>query len=93
MLLLIFFFIVAWYPPNPPLPGAPGIAINFGVDDYGMGENNEQPSVQNTVQPVEEEQPKEEVVTEPAVEEQSSVVTTQEETPYKIEEKKETKVT
>ncbi|MDB5273504.1 MAG: outer rane transport energization protein TonB [Chitinophagaceae bacterium] len=90
LLLLGLFFIVAWYPPNPPLPGAPGIAINFGVDDYGMGENNEQPSVQNEVQPVQEE-PQEEV-SEPVATDQSEVVTTKEETPYALEEKKEKKV-
>jgi len=89
-LLLGFFFIVAWYPPNPPLPGAPGIAINFGVDDYGMGENNEQPSVQKEITPVQDE-PQEEVV-KPADADQSEVVTTTEETPYKVEEKKEKKV-
>ena len=89
-LLLGFFFIIAWHPPNPPLPGAPGIAINFGMDDYGMGENNEQPSVQSETQPVKEE-PQEEVY-KPAEADQSEVVTTTEETPYKVEEKKEQKV-
>jgi periplasmic protein TonB len=90
-LLLGFFFIVAWYPPNPPLPGAPGIAINFGVDDFGMGENNEQPAAQNEVKPVEEE-PQEEVTKPADVVDQAEVVTTTEETPYKVEEKKEKKV-
>jgi outer membrane biosynthesis protein TonB len=91
-LLLIFFFIIAWYPPNPPLPGAPGIAINFGVDDYGMGDNNEQPSVQTPVQPVQEDQ-KEETSEQPAAVDQSEVVTTAEETPYEVKEQKDKNVT
>jgi protein TonB len=89
-LLIGFFFIVAWYPPNPPLPGAPGIAINFGVDDYGMGENNEQPAVQNEPIPVNEEPQVD--VSKPVDVDQPELVTTTEETPYKVEEKKEKKV-
>ncbi len=87
-LLLGFFFMVAWYPPNPPFPeDSSGIAVNFGVDDFGMGDNNEQPSASEQTVPVQEE-PQEEV-TKPAEADQSEVVTTTEETPYKVEEKKE----
>jgi protein TonB len=41
LLFLLMFFIIAWRPPDPPL-GASGIALNFGLDDQGSGE--EQPS-------------------------------------------------
>ncbi len=90
-LLLGFFFIVAWYPPNPPLPeDGSGIAVNFGVDDFGMGDNNEQPSVeQAAVTPIPQEQQEE--VAKQAEADESEVVTTTEETPYKVEEKKEKK--
>ena len=90
-LLLGFFFMIAWTVPNPPPGGSPdGIAVNFGVDDFGMGENNEQPSVQNEAQPVKEEQQEE--ISKPIEADESEVVTTTEETPYKVEEKKDKKV-
>lgn len=41
LLFLLMFFIIAWRPPDPPL-GASGIALNFGLDDQGSGD--EQPS-------------------------------------------------
>lgn len=89
-LLFILFFIVAWYPPNPPLgAGAPGIAINFGVDDYGMGDNNELPSVENNPVPVEQQ---EEPVDPTDATDASEVVTTEEETPYAVEKKEDKEV-
>ncbi len=36
-LLLLFFFILAWREPNPPLPEY-GIELNFGLDAEGSGE-------------------------------------------------------
>ena len=33
-ILLLFFFLVAWRAPNPPLPEY-GIELNFGLDDQG----------------------------------------------------------
>lgn len=35
-LLLLFFFLMAWRAPDPPLPEY-GIELNFGVDDAGSG--------------------------------------------------------
>jgi hypothetical protein len=52
-LLLLFFFLVAWRAPNPPLPEY-GIELNFGLDEQGGGEiqPEEQPG---TEQPVPDE--------------------------------------
>jgi periplasmic protein TonB len=54
-LLIVFFFLMAWRAPNPPLPEY-GVELNFGLDDQGGGEvqPDEQPGSE---QPV-EEQPK-----------------------------------
>ena len=43
-LLLLFFFMLAWREPNPPLPQY-GIELNFGLDAGGSGE------IQPTTQP------------------------------------------
>ncbi len=86
LLLGFFFIIVMKNPPDVPLlQDGSGVPVNFGYDDYGMGDNNEQPSVSEAV-PIKED-PQEEA--KPADADQSEVVTTTEETPYKIEEKKE----
>jgi len=37
LLLLLFFFLMAWRAPNPPNPEY-GIELNFGLDDGGSGE-------------------------------------------------------
>lgn len=37
IVLLIFFFILAWRAPDPPLPEY-GIELNFGLDDAGYGD-------------------------------------------------------
>ncbi|MEJ7645832.1 MAG: hypothetical protein WKF87_14655 [Chryseolinea sp.] len=37
VLLVALFMLVAWRPPNPPLPEY-GIELNFGLDDQGYGE-------------------------------------------------------
>lgn len=86
LLLLFFFVIVMKNPPDIPLQeDGSGVPVNFGFDDFGMGDNNEQPSVSEAV-PVQQD-PQEEA--KPADADQSEVVTTEEETPYKVEEKKE----
>jgi protein TonB len=36
-ILLLFFFLIAWRAPDPPLPEY-GIELNFGLDDVGTGE-------------------------------------------------------
>lgn len=51
LLLLIFFFILAWRAPDPPLPDY-GIELNFGVDNAGSG--NEQPITPANQQETEE---------------------------------------
>lgn len=33
----LLFFMVAWRPPDPPLPEI-GIELNFGLDDQGSGD-------------------------------------------------------
>lgn len=80
LLLLLFFFIMAWRAPDPPLPEY-GIELNFGMDDAGFGE--EQPQTPASESPVEEmervqpeqTQPQEvqEVIEEPAVQPQPAV--------------------
>jgi periplasmic protein TonB len=37
ILLIIFIFLIAWRPPNPPLPEY-GIELNFGLDQQGSGD-------------------------------------------------------
>ncbi|MDW8286587.1 MAG: hypothetical protein RMJ89_00795 [Flammeovirgaceae bacterium] len=36
-ILLLSFYIVAWMPPDPPIPQY-GIEVNFGLDESGSGE-------------------------------------------------------
>lgn len=74
LLLLLFFFIMAWRAPDPPLPEY-GIELNFGLDNAGSG--TEQPVTPARESKVEEAQPQqpesqpepvqEQVVKEPAV--------------------------
>ena len=86
LLLAFFFIIVMKNPPDIPLQeDGSGVPINFGYDDFGMGDNNEQPSVSEAL-PVKEEAQEE---TKSADADEAEVVTTTEEAPYKIEEKKE----
>lgn len=81
ILLLIFFFIMAWRAPDPPLPEY-GIELNFGTEDAGSG--NEQPvtpaseseteEIENSEaetepEPVQEEQVTEQPAPEPVVQE------------------------
>lgn len=64
ILLLVFFFVVAWTIPNPPLPGAPGgMEINLGFTDAGMGD------IQTNAEETTEETPTEEVIPEEVPEE------------------------
>ncbi len=70
-LLVLFFFLLAWKEPFPPLPEY-GIEVNFGITETGSGEEeSEQPSEdemedQETEEVVEEsEEQVEEVESEP----------------------------
>lgn len=100
-LLLIFFFLMAWRAPNPPLPEF-GIELNFGLDDQGGGEvqPDEQPGtdkpIEDEVKP-EETQPQEEVkeqekTEEPVVSKIESPVVVKEEKKEPVVEKPKEKV-
>ncbi|MEM6842916.1 MAG: hypothetical protein AAF944_04805 [Bacteroidota bacterium] len=69
-LFLLFFFLLAWQAPDPPLPEY-GIELDFGLDNTGAGE-----SPQPEPTPVVEEEPVEETT-----EEVEEVVEAVEETP------------
>jgi len=66
LLLILFFLIMAWREPDPPVPEY-GIELNFGLDAVGSGEiQPEQPSA--TPQLIEEQIISEEIIEEPAEE-------------------------
>ena len=71
-LLILFFFLIAWKKPDPPLPEY-GIELNFGLDDTGSGEAPQpEPTKVIEEEPIEEvpeEQPVEQVTETPPVEE------------------------
>ena len=71
-LLILFFFLIAWKRPDPPLPEY-GIELNFGLDDTGSGETSQpEPTKVIEEEPIEEvpeEQPVEQVTETPPVEE------------------------
>ena len=108
-LLVLFFFLLAWREPNPPLPEF-GIELNFGLIEEGSGEEaTPDPTSDNTAdQPPTEviEETVEEVTesSESTVEEvseevsevetsESQVVTSTQESPDVVEVKEEVKVT
>lgn len=62
VVIVLFFFILAWQAPDPPLPEY-GIELNFGLEEAGSG--LEQPAVTPTPPTVEDEgEPEEEIVEE-----------------------------
>jgi outer membrane biosynthesis protein TonB len=66
LILILFFLIMAWREPDPPVPEY-GIELNFGLDAVGSGEiQPEQPSA--TPQLIEEQIISEEIIEEPAEE-------------------------
>lgn len=87
LLLILFFLIMAWREPDPPVPEY-GIELNFGLEAVGSGEiQPEQPSA--TPQLIEEQIISEEIIEEPAeetVEELPVEETPVEEEPNIIEE-------
>jgi outer membrane biosynthesis protein TonB len=93
-ILLGFIFMVAWRPPNPPLPQI-GLEMNFGIDEEGSGDvQPEKPVGSEGTQPDDPDQPEPEEVeaetpkpVEPEV--QDEPVVTKTESPVHIEEKKE----
>jgi len=58
VIILLFFFIMAWQAPDPPLPEY-GIELNFGMEETGSG--LEQPTTTPTPPTVEKEEPEEQV--------------------------------
>lgn len=62
LILGMFFFMLAWREPDPPIPEY-GIELNFGMDQVGSGENP-QPQPAPEVQEVETEELEEPVVEE-----------------------------
>jgi outer membrane biosynthesis protein TonB len=66
LILILFFLIMAWREPDPPVPEY-GIELNFGLDAVGSGEiQPEQPSA--TPQLIEEQIISEEIIEQPAEE-------------------------
>lgn len=66
ILLLIFFFLLAWQAPDPPIPQY-GIVVNFGTDNAGSGR------VQPKRRPVETKKIKKETPEEPKPQKQEPV--------------------
>ena len=62
VVVVLFFFILAWQAPDPPLPEY-GIELNFGLEEAGSG--SVQPTVTPTPPTVEDEgEPEEQIVEE-----------------------------
>lgn len=61
LILVLFFFIMAWQAPDPPLPEY-GIELNFGLEQAGSG--FEQPTVTPTPPTIEDEGEPEEQIEE-----------------------------
>lgn len=57
-LLILFFFLLAYTPPNPPLPSY-GVELNFGLDDQGSGDVQNTGPTGEQPQPTEQNQPQE----------------------------------
>jgi len=82
-IVVLFFFILAWQAPDPPLPEY-GIELNFGIEEAGSGyqqptvdptpptveeEGEPEQQIEEELEQVVEEQPESEPVEETAVEE------------------------
>ncbi len=83
VLLLLFFFIIAWRMPDPPLAGIGGAEINLGFVDEGMGDvqtNQEEMTAQTS----QEEELVHEDVPEEAIINEKKLVTTEAESPYEV---------
>ncbi len=80
-LLILFIFLLAWSPPDPPIPEY-GIELNFGIDETGSGEEEtEQVSevesdleTENETETEVETEPVEEVIDEQSEEPTEEVV-------------------
>jgi len=70
VVLLLFFFLMAWKEPNPPNPEY-GIELNLGLEQQGFG--TQQPQPQPVREPVEEQESEPQPVQEEIVEETEEV--------------------
>ena len=62
VIVILFFFILAWQAPDPPLPEY-GIELNFGLEESGTG--TQQPTVDPTPPTIEEQgEPEQQVIEE-----------------------------
>ena len=71
-LLILFFFLLAWKEPFPPIPEY-GIELNFGIDNQGSGTVQQQAPVTPTpteepAEEVEQSEPTEETIEEETTE-------------------------
>ena len=79
-LVLLFFFLLAWREPDPPLPQY-GIELNFGLDNTGSGETQQpQPTERVTEAEQNVTETQEEVIEEVPEEISETVPETPEET-------------
>lgn len=46
LLLILFFWLLAYEAPFPPNPGIPGVELNFGLTDAGMGDVQKETTAQ-----------------------------------------------
>jgi outer membrane biosynthesis protein TonB len=77
-LLILFFFLLAWKEPFPPLPEY-GIEVNFGLENAGSGDNQPQTPANNNPTPVEDPAPEEPAPTQEEVPTETVTETIQEE--------------
>lgn len=82
LLLLIFFFILAWRAPDPPLPDY-GIELNFGLDNAGSG-NNQPVTPANISETEEVENSKPESQPQPVQEQITETITPVESVPQEV---------
>jgi outer membrane biosynthesis protein TonB len=88
VLLLLFLFLLAWQPPDPPIPSY-GVELNFGLDAAGSGDVQSESPANNQ----EEEQQQEETPppppqeTEPIEAEEPTPTPSEVESPHFVEPK------
>ncbi|HEY8402463.1 MAG TPA: hypothetical protein VIK89_14445 [Cytophagaceae bacterium] len=95
VVLIVFLFLFAYTPPDPPLPGHPGVEIAFGFDNSGKGDNRNDVAVDNVQENTTEEvepQPEPEVVEEVVETVDASVINTESPDVVETKEIKETSV-
>lgn len=87
VLLLLFLFLLAWQPPDPPTPSY-GIELNFGLDAAGSGDiQSESPANNQEEAQQEEETPPPPQETEPVESEEPVPTPSEVESPHFAEPK------